>query len=491
MTATVALERTEHQLLIGGAWRPAADGATYTPTSPATGEPYAELASAGVADVDAAVAAAKAAFARCRDERPFERADRCYAVAAVLERRADELAAELCVEHGKPIEEALGEIHSAVAGLRLAAEEGRRLGGETIPVRDPFKRVHTIRVPRGVYAVITPFNYPANIPIEYIGPALATGNAVVWKPAPSTARIAARMAECMVEAGVPDGLVNLLTGPSLEMSERLVSHPDVVGVGFTGSSAAGAAIARAAAGKHLLMELGGNGPVIVLDDADLERTGPAVAAAAFANAGQSCAAAGRILAATAIAEELAHKVGAEAPAWAPALPWSGGARMGPVHTKAVAATTLRHAEDAVDRGARLLHGGGASAGLPTDLYLEPIVLAGVPAESEVQREETFGPIAAVTPASGDDELLALADASPLGLSAAIFTRDVERALRLAERLSVGQVVINDTSNYWELHMPFGGGPGKQSGIGRVGGRYALEAMTDIRSIAIDVSGGAR
>ena len=477
---------TDHELLIGGRWTPAATGKTYEEASPASGRPVARLAAAGPEDVDRAVRAARAAAEAWAREPVFARADRCHAVADAIVARVDELAAELCVEHGKPLADATAEVLSAAEGFRLAAEEAKRLGGDTIPVRDATKRVLTMRVPRGVWAVLTPFNFPINIPVEYLGPAIATGNTVVWKAAPTTSRVAVRLAECLVEAGVPDGVVNLLTGPSLEMSRRLVSHPGVDGVGFTGSSAAGEAIARDAAGKHQLMELGGNGPVIVLEDADLERASAAIASAAFWNAGQSCAAAGRILVEPGAERDLAVGLAACAQREVLGLPWQAGTTLGPVHTAAVAATTLGHVADAREHGAELLHGGAAADALPTQLYIEPTVLAGVPLAALVQREETFGPLAALSPVAGDEELLRATDASDLGLSCAIFTRDVTRALRLAERLRVGQVVINDTSNYWELHMPFGGGAGKRSGVGRVGGRHALEAMTDLRSVAIDV-----
>ena len=477
---------TSHELLIGGHWVEAAEGDAYEETSPASGRPLASLAAAGPEDVDRAVRAARAAAEAWAREPVFARADRCHAVAEVIAARADELAAELCVEHGKPLADAKAEVMSAAEGFRLAAEEVKRLGGDTIPVRDATKRVLTMRVPRGVWAVLTPFNFPINIPVEYLGPAVATGNAVVWKAAPTTSRVAVRLAECIVDAGVPDGVVNLLTGPSLEMSRRLVSHPGVDGVGFTGSSAAGEAIAREAAGKQLLMELGGNGPVIVLEDADMDRAAAAIASAAFWNAGQSCAAAGRVLVEPAVERDLAAGLAEQARGEVLGLPWQEGTTLGPVHTPAVAETTLAHVADAREHGADLLHGGAAAEGLPTRLYLEPTVMAGVPLAAIVQQQETFGPLAALSPVSGDDAILAAADASDLGLSCAIFTRDVARALRLAERLRVGQVVVNDTSNYWELHMPFGGGPGKRSGMGRVGGRYALEAMTDLRSVAIDV-----
>jgi acyl-CoA reductase-like NAD-dependent aldehyde dehydrogenase len=476
---------TRHQLLLGDAWREARDGQSYRVQSPVTGEDVAELAAAGPGDVDDAFAVATAAFLRHERTSAFERAGWCESVADVLDRRRDAIARELTAEHGKPLRDSVAEVASAATGFRLAAAEARRLGGETIPVADPHKRVLTARHPSGVWAVITPWNFPINIPVEYIGPALATGNAVVWKPAPSTSRVAVRLVECVVEAGVPPGLLNLVTGPSVETARHLVSHPHAIGVGFTGSTAVGEQVAAAAAGKRLMLELGGNGPVIVLGDADVERTAAAVGAAAFWNAGQSCAAAERVLAESPVHDALVETLGATARGMRLGDPFDEATDIGPVHNPATAAKMDEHVADAVAHGARVVAGGGRQDRRPTPLYYEPTVLENVAADARVQHEETFGPIAPLTRVDGDDAVLELACAS-LGLSAAIFTTDVARAMRLAERLRCGQVVINDTSNYWELHMPFGGWPGTGSGIGRVGGRYALEAMTEVRSIAIDV-----
>ncbi|MGX6450159.1 aldehyde dehydrogenase family protein, partial [Patulibacter sp. S7RM1-6] len=209
----------------------------------------------------------------------------------------DAFARELAEEHGKPLAEAAGEVAAAVRGLRLAAEEAERLGGEVVPVAHPHKHVQTIRQPLGPWALLTPWNFPLNIPIEYLGPALATASPVVWKPAPSTSRIAVRLHALLLDVGVPAELVQLVLSDDVAVAQRLVTRPEVVAVGLTGSSATGAAVARAAWDKHLLLELGGNGPVVVLDDADLDRAVPAIAASAFTNAGQVCSAAGRVLAA--------------------------------------------------------------------------------------------------------------------------------------------------------------------------------------------------
>ena len=486
MTTLPGVRTRRHRLLVGGEWSDAADGATAIVTSPATGEPVAEVAAAGPADVDRAVRLADEAFERNRWRTPFERAAELERVADVIDARRETMANDLVLEHGKPLAEALGEIASAASGFRLAAGEARRLTGETIPVEDPHKRVMTFRQPRGVVVAITPWNFPMNIPVEYVGPALASGNAVILKPAPTTAGIAAMLAECIVEAGVPSGLFSLLTGPSVEMASTLVQHERVVVVGFTGSSAVGAAIARLAPDKELVMELGGNGPVIVLDDADPERTIAAVGAAAFFNAGQSCAAAERIIASERVHDWLVEGLVGFAGDIRLGDPREPGTTMGPVNNEGVAAKMDDHVADASGRGGTVAFGGHRRDDAPTRLYYEPTVLARVPDGASVTREETFGPIAPVSAFADDRALLAAANASTLGLSSAVFTRDLDRAFWFAERLQTGQVTVNDTSNYWELHLPFGGWAGKTSGRGRVGGRHIFEAMTQIRSVAFDV-----
>jgi succinate-semialdehyde dehydrogenase/glutarate-semialdehyde dehydrogenase len=486
MTTLSDVRTRRHRLLVGGAWSDAADGGTATIVSPVTGEPAAEVAAAGPEDVDSAVRAAHEAFERHRWRTPFERAAELERVADVIDARTSAMAGSLVVEHGKPLAEAIGEIGSAAAGFRLAAAEARRLTGETIPVADPYKKVMTLRQPRGVVVAITPWNFPMNIPVEYVGPALASGNAVILKPAPSTAGIAALLAECIVEAGVPEGLFSLLTGPSVEMASALVQHERVVVVGFTGSSAVGAAIARLAPDKELVMELGGNGPVIVLDDADPERAIAAVGAAAFFNAGQSCAAAERIIASDRVNDWLVDGLVEFARAIELGDPRLDATTMGPVNNEGVAAKMDAHVADARDRGGRVAFGGRRRDDMPTRLFYEPTVLAGVPDGAAVTREETFGPIAPVSVAADDRAILAAANASSLGLSSAVFTRDLDRAFWFAERLQTGQVTVNDTSNYWELHLPFGGWAGKTSGRGRVGGRHIFDAMTQIRSVAFDV-----
>jgi acyl-CoA reductase-like NAD-dependent aldehyde dehydrogenase len=478
-------EVADYPLVIDGQPVEAAEGAWYEAASPVDGVVYARLARAGVADVERAVVAARTAFEANLQRSAFERADWCHTAADLLTSRSGALAELLTREHGKPQGQASAELASAAEGLRLAAEEAKRLGGRTIPVRDASKLVLTTRKPRGVFAAVTPFNFPVNIPVEYLGPLIATGNAVIWKPAPTTSVIASALITCLHEAGVPAGLVSLLTGPDLAAAQALVSHPGVDGVCFTGSSATGAAIAELAAGKTQLMELGGNGPIVIMADADLELAARACASASFWNSGQSCAAAGRILAASAVADEFVERLTVHARAEVVGSPFSAGTTMGPVHTAAIGATMRRHIDDAQRRGACVMHGGAPLSDMPTPLYWAPTVLADVAMEAELQQEETFGPIAPVTAIHGGlDDLVRAANSGELGLSAAVFGTDISQTLAVAGRLRAGQVVVNDTSNYWELHMPFGGAPGRRSGSGRLGGRHAAEAVTELQCVTI-------
>ena len=473
-------------LFIAGRWQPPVEGARFGVTSPATGEQLWDLAEAGPADVDAAIAAARAAFVRHSNASPYVRAAWCDRIADEIDARADEIAQNLALEQGKPLADAQGETGLAADGFRLAAQEARTLRGETIPAHDTRKRVMTIRRPCGVYAVITPWNFPLNIPVEYLGPAIASGNTVVWKPAPTTAGVAVLLTRCIEAADLPPGIVNLVTGHATELGRQLVTHQGVIGVGFTGSSAVGAEIARTAYDKRKILELGGNGPVVVLREANVEWAAVAAASASFWNAGQSCAAAGRILCEAAVYDDFVAQLAEQARQVAVGPPLDPATTMGPCHTRAVRDQTEAHTADAVRRGASLVYGGTALAGAPTELYRLPAVVADVTPDAQVNIDETFGPIAAVVRVDGDADILAAAARSRLGLSAAIFSTDFPRAIRLAERLDVGQVVVNDSSNYWELHMPFGGWPGSDSGSGRLGVRNTLLGMTEIQSISLHI-----
>lgn len=486
--ATAVGTRRSIRLSIGGEWQDAVSGATFEAINPATGAVIADVAEGAPEDADRAIEAARAATSTLRAMTAWDRSRMLRRVADVMEGRADELARVISEDQGKPLEaEARGEVGFAIEGFREASEHVKWLETAVIPVEDPNKRVFSFRQPRGVYAVITPWNFPLNIPIEYIAPGLAGGNAIVWVPAPTTPVVAGALMECLLEADVPAGAVNLVTGFGPVVGDRIVSSPGTDAIGFTGSTATGHTIAQRAAGKPLLLELGGNGPVIVLDDADMDLAITRAAFSAFWNAGQVCSAAERI-----IVQEPAHDrvleglVGA-ANAVKLGDPTDAATTMGPLNNHGVATKMDRHLEDSVGKGSTILVGGGRADGHPTDLYYQPTVVDGVSPDSALFDEESFGPVAPIMTVPDDDAAIALADQGSLGLVSAVFTTDLKRAYRYIEALRTGIVVVNDTTNYWELHIPFGGASGKRSGIGRVGGKYALQEMTDLRTAAIDLT----
>ncbi len=475
----------ETRLWIGGAWQPSESGATVEARSPATGEALGRVAQGTRTDADRAVRAANAAAPALAALSPAERARLCHRIADAIAARREELARIVTLEQGKPyFAEALIEADEAAECFRLWGEEARRLESAVHPSSDPRKRIVTIRQPRGVYAIITPWNWPLTMPAEQLAPALAAGNAVVWVPAPSTSLCAVRLAECLEAAGLPPGAVNLLTGPGPVVGDAIAAHPDTHGVAFTGSIATGRQVAQRAAGKPVLLELGGNGPFVVWDDADLDRAAQAAALGAFLCAGQSCSAAERILVHRAIHAPFLERLVAAARDIRLGDPFDPATTMGPMNNAAVADKMERHVADARARGAKVLHGGRRAAGFPTPLYWEATVLDGVTPEMAVFREETFGPVAPVTAFSDEAELIELANQGPYGLVGAVFTRDLGRAFRLAERLRCGVVNVNESTNYWELHVPYGGV--RQSGVGRIGGKYSLWEMTDLKTIVLDV-----
>ena len=470
------------QNFIGGAWQDAPE--TMQAVSPSTGATIGTLPRSPRETVREAIAAARAAAPGWAGTPVWTRAAACMAIADAIEAGRERLVRILSLEQGKPIAEAGYEVAAAAAGFRLAGELVKQLGGETIPTQDPAKTVLTVRQPRGVYAVVTPWNFPVNIPVEYLAPAIATGNTVVWVPAPTTSLCAVELMRCLVAGGLEAGVVNLVIGEGPVAGDEAVAHPDTDAVRFTGSSVTGRRIAERAAGKPMLLEQGGNGPVIVFDDCDLDRAAQATAVGCFFNAGQVCAASERILVQRGVARAFAEKLAALAQKQVLGDPRAEATTMGPLNNPAVARKTRAHVDDAVQGGAEVLHGGKPRPDLGSPLYFEPTVLFGVQPSMLINREETFGPVAPVIVFDTEDDALALALENDYGLTSSVFTRDIGRALRFGKAIRAGIVNINDAPTYWELHIPFGGGIGTKSGIGRLGGRHTLEAMTEIKTISI-------
>ncbi len=473
------------RLFVGGEWQDAEGGATLGASSPATGEPLGDVAQAGPADADRAVGAAKAAFRGWAAATAFERADALRRVAAAAERRRDELARACTLDQGKPITESYDEVDELVAMLRGSAEDGLRLEGSIPPSMTPGAHVLLMRRPKGPVAVITPWNWPYTMPAEIVAPALAVGNTVVWTPAPSTSVCSGLLAECFAEADLPPGVFNFLPGEGPVAGDAIVSHPDTVAVGFIGSTATGKRIAQRAAGKTLLLEMGGNGPLVVLDDADVAAAADAAITACFLCAGQSCTAGERLLVHEAVRKDfvaaLAERALAQSRLGDPLLE---GTQMGPLNNEPVAAKMDAHVRDAVTRGAAVVAGGERAGGFPTDLYWPATILDGVPADAHAATEETFGPIAPIVAIASLEEAIEQTNASPYGLMAAIFTSDLRKGLRFAGEVRTGLVNINETTNYWENHLPFGGRAGSDSGSGRVGGRHSLELLTELQTVVI-------
>jgi acyl-CoA reductase-like NAD-dependent aldehyde dehydrogenase len=482
----ITVQATEStKLFIGGNWRAAEGGAASQASSPATGELLCEVAEGTRADASAAVAAAVAGFGGWAGETAFARARALHRIADACAARRDQLAHAATLDQGKPLSESFDEVDELVAMWRGAAEDGVRLEGSIPASSSPGKRVLVLRRPVGPVAVVTPWNWPYTMPAEIVAPALAVGNTVVWTPAPSTAYCSALLAECIAEADLPPGVFNFVTGPGPVVGDELVGHPDIAAVGFIGSTATGLGIAARAAGKRLLLEMGGNGPLVVLDDADLEAAADAAVVGCFLCAGQSCTAGERILVHSKVhgefVELLTQRTSAQAQLGDPLL---AATTLGPLNNEGVAAKMDAHVEDAVGRGARVVAGGQRATGFPTDLYWPATVLDGVPADALVATEETFGPIAPIVAIASLEQAIELTNASPYGLLAAIFTRDLAKGLRFADEARTGLVNINETTNYWENHLPFGGRAGSLSGVGRVGGRYPFDALTDLQTVVI-------
>jgi len=452
--------------------------------SPSTGESFASVAVANLADADQAVQAASAASTGWAALSAFERAGFCQSVVASIGARRDELARTLTEDQGKPlIAEAYDEVDELSEYFRMAGEDAKRLDGSLPPSTSAGARVLVQRVPLGVVGVVSPWNWPYTMAAEVFAPALAAGNTVVWVPAPTTAACSALLSEVIAESGMPHGVFNFLPGPGAIVGDAVVAHPGVGAVGFVGSVATGRRVAERAAGKTQLLELGGNGPMVVLQDADLELATDATLEAAYLCAGQSCTAGERFLVHSSVRDEFVERVVA-ATAGRVRLgdPFDPATTMGPLNNEPNASKFEAHVADALAHGARVRCGGDLALGYPTRLFAEPTVLDGVTGEMMIAGEETFGPVVPVIEISSDSEALEITNGSPFGLTAAVFTEDLERGLAFAEAARAGWVNINASTNLWESHLPFGGRSGSVSGRGRVGGRSLLEAFTEPKTI---------
>jgi acyl-CoA reductase-like NAD-dependent aldehyde dehydrogenase len=481
----MTLSTPESRLWVAGAY--AEPGADSTPvTSPVTGAHLADLPRATTTQLDVAVAAARRAFDDYRHWSVYERADLCHRIAGLIEEHHVELSRLTTIEQGKPYRaEALADVEDSASLFSISAEDAKRLYGEVIPSSSRTKRMFTYRAPVGVWAAITPWNFPLMIMCEFLGPALATGNAIVCKPPDSTPLACLALGALLEEAGVPPGLVSIIPGDG-SVGEHLITHPGVDAIGFVGSSATAERIVRTAGLKRTLMEASGNGPVIVCADADLGAAAEAAVFGAYWNAGQVCCATERVLVDRRVAPDFADAVIEASAAVVLGDPFSDDTTMGPLANTSTAAKMDAHIADAIERGARVRLGGGRADGFPTDLYYEFTVVDRVDDSMRIAREESFGPVVPIMACDDDAGLLTVANADPLGLQAAVFTKSLSRAFTFSEGLRCGSVVVNDSTDYFESAQPFGGAAGTRTGWGRVGGLQQLRDMTDLRCTIISL-----
>src|SRR5215471_7585022 len=482
------MSTTRKQLFINNAWRDAAGGKTLEVINPATEEVIAEVASAEQADIDAAVAAARAAL-----DGPWsklsarERGRLVWKIGERLIARADEIARLETLHNGKPIFESRQiEIPAAAECFQYYAGWADKIHGETIPVRGEYL-TYTLREPVGVIAAIVPWNFPLLLTAWKVAPALACGNTVVIKPASQTPLTAFALAEVAQEAGLPPGVLNVITGPGAQVGRMIVEHPGIDKVAFTGDTTTGRQIMRGSADtlKRITLELGGKSPNIVFPDADLDAAIRGATTGIFYGKGEVCAAGSRLLEDRSIRSEFVDKVAARAKKMAPGDPLDPKTRLGAISSKKQLETDLQYIETARREGAQLVAGGGrADIGTGKGYFLQPTVFDGVTPEMTIAREEIFGPVLATIEFADLDEAIARANDSSYGLAAAVWTRDIKKAHYVARRLQAGTVWIN-TYNIDDTAAPFGGY--KQSGFGREMSVHALEHYTQIKSVWVDLN----
>ncbi len=431
-----------------------------------------------------AIEAAAAAFAPWRDTPPPARGDVLRRAADLVDERADAIGRDLTREEGKTLVEAVGETRRAAAILRYYAGQTLEPDGETYPSHSPLTFLYARREPLGVVAAITPWNFPIAIPAWKIAPAIAFGNTVVWKPAEIVPLTSTHFATALFDAGLPDGVLNLVLGRGSVVGDTLVAHDRVDAVTFTGSNPVGRALQLKAteAGKKVQLELGGKNPAVVLADADLQLAAEQVARGAFLSAGQKCTATSRVIVEQPVLEELGERVAALARSWRVGDPLDEETRVGPLSSQSQLDTVSGYLELADREAARVLAGGGHPD--TGGYFVEPTVLADLPANSRVVREEIFGPVAALLPASSYEEAVALANDTPFGLTAALFTRDLGKTLRFARDIRAGVVKVNQESAGLEFQAPFGGMRGSSSGS-REQGKVARDFFTHWKTVYLD------
>lgn len=470
-------------MLIGGSWVPSRTGRVLPVLDPATGSQVGEVPDASAIDIDDACRAAAAAFIAWRTVPAAERARLLHAAASGLRSNTDTIAATLTSELGRPLAGSVQEITRTAEMLDYFAEEGLRLRGEIPLMNLPDEHVMVVKEPVGVVAAIAPFNYPISLLAMKLGPALATGCTVVAKPSTLTPLSSLQLAEVFTDVGFPPGVINMVTGRGGEAGRALVEHPIPRHVSFTGGTRAGKEIAAAVSGtlKRLTLELGGQSPALVAEDADLARAIPALAAQAYANSGQFCYRVARIYVAESVYDRFCEDFADSASQLRVGNGFDPGTQVGPMADEATFHQAQAQVDDALAKGARLLTGGGRLTGAAHagGWFMPPTALADTDHTMMVMQEETFGPVVGIMPVADMEEAASLANDSRFGLAAYVFTADLGRALQLAGRCEAGSVWVNGIHRTYN-HVPFGGY--KESGLGREKSRFGLDEYLEFKTI---------
>ncbi|HZG17926.1 MAG TPA: alpha-ketoglutaric semialdehyde dehydrogenase GucD [Candidatus Bathyarchaeia archaeon] len=484
---------TTYKNYCNGEWKEAASGETISIMNPANRhEVVGNVQSSTFEDVNHAVLSAKKALQTWKSISSTQRGTYLQKAADILENRLDEIAVIATREMGKTLAETRGEVLRAASILRYYAQEGMRKVGDVIPSTDSKNLLYTTRVPLGVVAVISPWNFPIAIPTWKIAPALIFGNTVVFKPALETSITGIKLVEALVDAGIPAGVVNLVTGKGSVVGNDLVSHPDVNGITFTGSNEVGKRIGLSAVarGVKFQLEMGGKNPAIILEDADLEKAAELVVNGAMKHTGQKCTATSRVFIQRSVYDKCKEMILKKIQAITIGSGLDEGVYMGPLASKSQYETVLSFIEKGIQDGATLLYGGNVPGGknLENGYFLEPTVFENVGIDTPLAQEEIFGPVLCLFTFESMEEAIELANNSRFGLSASLFTKDLAKAMYFVSEIDAGLIKVNGESAGVELQAPFGGMK-QSSSHSREQGQSAVEFFTSIKTVTITPSLG--
>ncbi|QCI66205.1 NAD-dependent succinate-semialdehyde dehydrogenase [Phreatobacter stygius] len=479
MTRTLAFQH--EAAYVDGQWIGADDDKTLTVRDPATGETLGTVPACGKAETARAIAAAEAALPAWRARTAKDRAQILHRLANIIEQNADALGTLLTREQGKSLAEAKGEVNFSAAYVRWFAEEAQRIYGDVIPSPWAGRRILVTKEPVGVVGAITPWNFPSSMIARKLGPALAAGCTIVIKPASQTPYSGLAWGELCEQAGIPAGVVNVLTGSASAIGGELMDNPAVRKITFTGSTPIGKKLVEQSAKtlKKVSMELGGNAPFIVFDDADVDRAVEGALIAKYRNSGQTCVCTNRFLVQAGIHDSFVAKLAAASEALKVGNGLEPGVQQGPLIDEKAVEKVEEHIKDALGKGAKIVTGGhrhrlGGS-------FFEPTVLTGMTPDMLVARDETFGPLSPVFKFDTEDQAVRMANDTEFGLASYFYTRDLARAFRVAENLKYGMVGINEGLITTEV-APFGGV--KESGMGKEGSKYGIEDYLDVKYVCV-------